>query len=126
MKILVVGGTGFIGPYVVRELVRLGHTVSVFHRGHTQVDLPAEQIIGERRELAVLRPKADVVIDLILSSGSQADSLMRTFRGIASKIVIASSMDVYRACGVLHGSEDGPVEPIPLKEDSPLRASPNR
>jgi hypothetical protein len=30
-------------------------------------------------------------------------------------------MDVYRACGVLHRLEDGPIEPVPLTEDSPLR-----
>jgi nucleoside-diphosphate-sugar epimerase len=30
-------------------------------------------------------------------------------------------MDVYRACGVLHGSEPGPLEPLPLTEDSALR-----
>jgi nucleoside-diphosphate-sugar epimerase len=46
---------------------------------------------------------------------------MVAFRGIASRIVAASSMDVYRACGVFHGSEDGPLEPVPLTEESPLR-----
>lgn len=99
----------------------MGHSVSVFHRGSTQTDLPAESILGERRDLAAIRPKADVVIDLILSSGAQAESLMRVFRGIAGRVVVASSIDVYRACGVLHGSEEGPLEPVPLTEDSPLR-----
>src|SRR5580658_2288167 len=121
MKILVIGGTGFIGTHLVRDLYRMGHSVSVFHRGSTPAQLPAESIIGERRDLAVLRPKADVVVDLILSSGAQAQSLMDAFRGVAERVVVASSMDVYRACGVLHGSEEGPLEPVPLTEDSPLR-----
>src|SRR6202142_3390539 len=121
MRVLVIGGTGFIGPHLVRELSRMGHSVSVFHRGNTPAELPAESILGERRDLAGLRPKADVVIDLILSSGAQAESLMRAFRGVAGRVVAASSMDVYRACGVLHGSEEGPLEPVPLTEDSPLR-----
>ena len=99
----------------------MGHSVSVFHRGRTPAHLPAESILGERRDLAVLRLKADVVIDLILSSGAQAESLMKAFRGVAGRVVAASSMDVYRACGVLHGSEEGPLEPVPLTEDSPLR-----
>ena len=30
-------------------------------------------------------------------------------------------MDVYRACGVFHGSEEGPIEPVPLTEESALR-----
>jgi nucleoside-diphosphate-sugar epimerase len=117
MKILVIGGTGFIGPHLVRELSRMGHSVSIFHRGNTQAHLPAESILGERRDLAVLRPKADVVVDLILSSGAQAQSLMDVFRGVAKRVVVASSIDVYRACGVLHGSEEGPLEPVPLTEE---------
>ena len=47
---------------------------------------------------------------------------MNAFRGIAQRMVAASSMDVYRACGVLHGSEEGPLEPVPLTEDSALRS----
>lgn len=61
------------------------------------------------------------MIDLILSSGAQAQRLMETFRGAAKRVVAASSIDVYRACGVLHGSEEGPLEPVPLTEDSGLR-----
>jgi len=123
MKVLVIGGTGFIGCHLVRELSRMGHSVSVFQRGSTPACLPAESILGERRDLAALRPKADVVIDLILSSGAQAESLMEAFRGVAGRVVAASSIDVYRACGVLHGSEDGPLDPVPLTEDSPLRTT---
>jgi len=121
MKILVIGGTGFLGIPLVLELARMGHSVSVFHRGDTLADLPAEHILGRREQLAEFRPRADVVIDLILSSGAQAESLMGTFRGVASRVVAASSMDVYRACGVLHGSEEGGLEPTPLTEESALR-----
>jgi nucleoside-diphosphate-sugar epimerase len=121
MKILVIGGTGFLGVPLVRELARMGHSVIVFHRGVTPADLPAEHILGSRKQLAELRLRADVVIDLILSSGSQAESLMRVFRGVATRVVVASSMDVYRACGVLHGGEEGPLESLPLTEESTLR-----
>ena len=122
MRVLVIGGTGFIGVPLVRELARLGHSVTVFHRGATATpDLPAEHILGSRHDLASIRPQADVVIDLILSSGAQADRLMETFRGRAARVVAASSIDVYRACGVLHGSEEGPLEPVALTEDSALR-----
>src|SRR4051812_49273877 len=121
MRILVIGGTGFIGRPLVRHLAEMGHSVAVFHRGNTPVDLPAEHILGERADLPSLRPKADVVVDLILSSGAQAQALMETFRGVARRVVAASSIDVYRACGILHGSEDGPLQPVPLTEDSELR-----
>src|SRR5215472_2039113 len=122
MRVLVIGGTGFIGPHVVRQLAAVGHLVSVLHRGNTPLKLPAEEILGDRRDLATIRPKADVVIDLILSSGAQARALMDAIRGAADRVVVASSMDVYRACGVLHGSEEGPLEPTPLTEGSSLRS----
>jgi nucleoside-diphosphate-sugar epimerase len=84
------------------------------------------QIVGNRRNLGdyadALRALApDVVVDLILSSGRQASELMRQFRGVASRVVALSSADVYRACGVLHGFEPGPLEPLPLTERSALR-----
>ena len=49
VKILVIGGTGFIRSYLVRELSEIGHSVSVFHRVKTQVNLPAESILGGAR-----------------------------------------------------------------------------
>jgi len=63
------------------------------------------------------------VIDVILSSGRQARQLVALFRGRAQRVVALSSCDVYRACGVLHGSEPGPLEPVPLTESSPLRST---
>ncbi|MFN7997382.1 MAG: NAD-dependent epimerase/dehydratase family protein [Bryobacteraceae bacterium] len=121
MRILVIGGTGFLGPHVVRKLVGMGHEVIVMHRGHEPAPPGATEILGDRRDLASLRPKADVVIDLILSSGRQAAAVMDAFRGVAKRIVAAGSIDVYRACGVLHGSEGPSLEPVPLTENSPLR-----
>jgi nucleoside-diphosphate-sugar epimerase len=121
MKVLVVGGTGFIGRPLVRELARLGHEVAVLTRRATPIDLPAQAIVGERRDLERLCPRVDVAVDLILSSGAQAQRAMETFRGMARRVVAASSMDVYRACGILHGSEEGPLQEVPLTEDAELR-----
>jgi nucleoside-diphosphate-sugar epimerase len=47
---------------------------------------------------------------------------MRTVAGIARRVVALSSMDVYRAWGVVHQSEPGPVEPLPITEASPVRS----
>jgi nucleoside-diphosphate-sugar epimerase len=121
MRILVIGGTGFIGPHLVHRLLDKGHEIAVLHRGVHRNDLPVEHIIGERRDLARLRPRAEVVIDLILSSAAQARETMNTFRGLARRVIAASSCDVYRACGVLHGTEPGPLQEVPLTEDSELR-----
>jgi nucleoside-diphosphate-sugar epimerase len=128
MRMLLIGGSGFIGPHVVRALVDRGHEVAVFHRGKAAVSFPSEvrTITGDRNRLseyatALHRFEPEVAIDIILSSAAQARQLMDTFRGVARRVVILSSMDVYRACGVLHGSEPGPLEPLPLTENSHLR-----
>jgi nucleoside-diphosphate-sugar epimerase len=128
MKILVIGGTGFIGPHVVRDLATRGHEMAVLHRGRQAAELPAGvvRIEGDRRDLARHRAALaafapEVVIDVVLSSGRQATALMELFRGMARRVVAISSMDVYRACGVLHGSEPGGLEPLPLTEDSAVR-----
>jgi nucleoside-diphosphate-sugar epimerase len=47
---------------------------------------------------------------------------MATFRAIARRVVAISSEDVYRAYDVLRGIDSGPVDPVPLTEDSPLRS----
>jgi len=125
MRFLLIGGSGFIGPHVVSALERGGHDVVVFHRGRSEF-AARHEIIGDRRALAEHAPalraaRPDVVVDLILSSGRQARELMDTFRGAAARVVALSSGDVYRACGVLHGTEPGPLQPVPLTETSELR-----
>jgi nucleoside-diphosphate-sugar epimerase len=128
MRILVIGGTGFIGRFLIPRLIDADHEVAVLQRPESAKPVPdgARAIRGDRHALTdsahVLHDFApDVVVDLILSSGRQATALMDVFRGHARRVVIVSSMDVYRATGVLHGLEEGPLEPLPLREDSLLR-----
>ena len=128
MRILVIGGNGFIGSPLMRELRASGHDVAVFHRRADQDPLDADvvQIQGDRNRLPDYRDQLrqfspDVIIDVILSSGEQARQFMETVREVARRVVAVSSMDVYRAAGIWHGVEPGPLEPLPLTEDSPLR-----
>jgi nucleoside-diphosphate-sugar epimerase len=125
MRILIIGGTGFIGGAISRELVRHGHAVTLLHPGGTTL-AGADNIRADRADLETLRPqleqvRADVVLDTILSSGAQAAATVRAVRGIAARLVVLSSQDVYRATGVLHGLEPGLPDVTPLTEDSPLR-----
>jgi nucleoside-diphosphate-sugar epimerase len=128
MRILVIGGTRFMGPLVVRSLNDLGHEVIVFHRGQTPVDLPSavKEILGDRRPLAsfagkLTRLAPDIVLDMIPAIEQDAQDVMSTFRGIARRVVAISSQDVYRAFGRVNHKESGPAEPGPITEDSPLR-----
>ncbi len=132
MLCLLIGGSGFIGPHVARALIEQGHRVVVYHRGKSSHSLPdsVEAILGERSELAshaaeFRRRAPDVVVDFILSSGRQASALMDLFRGITSRVVALSSGDVYRAAGIMHGFESGPLQAVPLTEESDLRTKRN-
>jgi nucleoside-diphosphate-sugar epimerase len=128
MRVLIIGGTGFVGPHILRRLVSRGHEVLAFHRGQTEADLPSEvvHLHGDRERLAdhrsaFARFAPEVVLDTRPMTEGQARILMEAVRGIARRAVALSSGDVYRAYGLLHGTEAGPSQGIPIVEDAPLR-----
>lgn len=126
MRILLIGGNGFIGQFAVPALQQQGHKLAVFHRGTTAPPSGVEAIRGDRHQLnasaqELKRFAPDVVIDLVISSGPQAQELMNIFRGVSRRVVMLSSIDVYRAIGISHGTERGPLQEVPLTEESELR-----
>ena len=130
MRILVVGGTRFIGAAAVRRLHHLGHDVAVLNRGQSPTAPPegVRRIRGDRARLVDARQDArdfapDVVLHTVIISERDAEGARDAFRGIASRWVMLSSCDVYRAYGRLTGTEPGPPDAVPLTETSPLRES---
>lgn len=126
MRVLAIGGTGFIGRFAVEALADAGHETIVFHRGSAPQGAAARSITGDRRNLAEHAAElralaADVVIDFLLATGRQAEQLVEVFRGHTGRIVMLSSCDVYRAAGILHGTEPGEPDNSPITEDSALR-----
>ena len=128
MKVLIVGGTNFIGPHVVRRLAEDGHEVVVFHRGRTEAKLPegVGRILGDRRNLGDFadefrRFAPEVVLDMIPMNEGDARDLAGAFRGISRRIVAISSQDVYRAYDRVTRRDPGPPDGIPLSEEAPLR-----
>src|SRR5438270_12369347 len=101
MRILVIGGTNFMGPLVVRSLHEQGHNITVFHRGQTPTDLPdsVQEILGDRRPLANMasilqKTEPDIVLDMIPAIEQDAQEVMRTFSGVARRIVSIICHDV--------------------------------
>jgi nucleoside-diphosphate-sugar epimerase len=129
VKILIIGGTRFVGPAVVRELAGGNHEVTILHRGRSEVVLPSNvrHIHADRNELSVIQDDLrllgpDVVIDMRPMSEDDVYMVQGALRGVARKLVALSSVDVYRAYGRLFRSEPGQPDPVPLTEESPLRA----
>ncbi len=80
MRILLIGGNGFIGRFVVATLKQQRHALAVFHRGETPAPAGIDEILGDRNQLnasaqELKRFAPDVVIDFVISSGPQAEEL---------------------------------------------------
>jgi nucleoside-diphosphate-sugar epimerase len=129
MRVLLIGGNGFIGSPLTKQLLAAGHKVAIFHRAPApDNEGNGFNISGDRNLLSAYRGQLqeftpDVIVDLILSSGEQARELMNVARGITARVIVLSSGDVYRGWGVLHGVESGAIEPSPITENSPLRTN---
>lgn len=100
MRILILGGTGFIGPNQVRYAVARGHKVSVFNRGKTNPgSLPAgvEQLIGDRNgNLEALRNREwDAVIDNPSTLPRWVRDAAAILRGHAGQYLFISTISVY-------------------------------
>jgi nucleoside-diphosphate-sugar epimerase len=128
MRFLVLGGTRFVGPPIVRLLVERGGAVAVFHRGQNQANLPSSvvHLLGDRTrldsfasEFASFAP--DVVIDTFAMTEHGARAVVQVCAGTTKRLVVLSSMDVYRAYDRFRGALPGASDPVPLAEDAPLR-----
>lgn len=128
MRILILGGTRFIGAATARRLHALGHEVVVFHRGRSRAPLPdaVRHVIGDLRdlprhtpELVALQP--DLLLDMMALTEAHARHAAAAFAGHVGRAVVISSCDVTRAFGRILGVEPGAPDPVPLTEDAPLR-----
>lgn len=103
MRILIFGGTRFLGRAIAEAALRRGHALTLFHRGrsHTGLFPEAEHVIGDREsDLGLLGERTfDAVID---TCGFEVFSVRKTARviGSARPYVFVSSISVYGATPV--------------------------
>jgi nucleoside-diphosphate-sugar epimerase len=98
MRLLVLGGTVFLGRHVAAEALARGHDVTLFHRGLHGADLfpDAEHVLGDRAgDLAPLGGRAwDAAID---TSGYEPAEVARSSALDVGHLVFVSSCNVYPA-----------------------------
>lgn len=103
LKVLIIGGTGFLGPHTVRRLQARGHTVTLFNRGRTNPTLfpDVEKLRGDRKtDLKALEGrKWDAVLDpsaYIPADVTRSASLLAPHVGhylLISTISVYASLD---------------------------------
>lgn len=126
MRILIIGGTSFIGPHLVAQLQSAGHHVTVFHRGQTDNlhNRAAAEILGDRKNIAasaaaLVGVAPDVVVDMIPHSQEDAEGVLRVFSDSGARVVGISSGNVCHGFALCTRDAEGAVIPGALTEESP-------
>jgi 2'-hydroxyisoflavone reductase len=125
LKVLVLGGTGFIGPHLVRHLVARGHTVSIFTRGRRQADLPesVERLVGDRDAkdangnlagdyTALADRRWDFVFDDSANNPAWVQQSTQVLRNATTRYLFVSSTGVFY-----------PYRTVDITESTPVRMS---
>lgn len=117
LRILILGGTGFTGPYQVRYAVERGHSVTVFNRGRRQAELPAsvEHLTGDRNgQLDALKGKTwDVVIDVPSTYPRWVRDAATLLKDSAKQYVFISTISVYADTSKPGINESSPLATMP-------------
>lgn len=124
MRVLVLGGTLFLGRRVVERLHARGDQVLLVHRGHSEPAgwIPVGHLRADRHDLTRYRDRIrdfapEAVLDSCALTGAGVDAVLPVLPEVPT--VVLSSQDVYQAhAALLAGRCDAPV---PLTEDSELR-----
>jgi len=124
MRILILGGTGFTGPFQVQYALSRGHQVTVFNRGLTHPgELPkeVEQLVGDRNgQLDALKGRQwDVVIDNPTTLPKWVRDAAQILKGNVDRYVFVSTLSVYAEQSWAGMDESGPLAryegPDPMK-----------
>lgn len=114
MKILILGGTSFVGRHTAEEALGRGHDVTVFNRGHSATPEGATAIVGDRLAkdgYANLKGHSfDAVVDTWATDPAAVESAVEALRSQVKHYIYVSTISVYNFEGA----------PRPYSEDTPL------
>lgn len=125
-RIVVIGGSGHVGSYLVPMLVELGHQVVNVSRGSAKPYRPhyawsvIENVIIDRQEeekkgtfgQRIADLKADVVVDMIAFDLNSTQQIVEALRGKVQHYLFCSSIWVYGRYIAVPSRETDPVSPI--------------
>lgn len=117
MRILIMGGTRFIGVYLTKILVNQGHEVVLFNRGNKPAPIEGiQQIHGDRSDAADLKAKlANESFDAIFDNNgrelSDTQPLAELFRDKVQHFIYMSSAGVYLKSDQMPHMEGDPIDP---------------
>jgi nucleoside-diphosphate-sugar epimerase len=117
MRILVMGGTRFIGVYLTKALVAQGHEVVLFNRGNRPAPVPGiQQIQGDRTDPDQIKAKLasesfDVIFDNNGRELQDTQPLVDLFKDKIRQFIYVSSAGVYLKSEQMPHTEGDPVDP---------------
>lgn len=124
LNILVLGGTDFLGPAIVKAALAKKHNVTLFNRGITNPDLFPELpiIIGDREKgpdsYTPLQKTWDVVIDVWPQQSVLVDQATAALKQYTKHYIFISSVAVYSDFNETGRSEDYPLVALPKDKSS--------
>jgi 2'-hydroxyisoflavone reductase len=99
LKVLILGGTGFIGPHFIDALTAGGHKITLFNRGKRDPEVKPgiEQLLGDRNgQIDTLKGRDwDVVIDNSGYTPSQVKATAELLKDHVRRYIFISSIAVY-------------------------------
>ncbi len=124
LKVLILGGTGFVGPCIVRRAVAQGHAVTIFNRGKTDpgafADLAIEKLIGDRKagDLKALEGREwDAVVDVWPSYPKYVREAVELLADHCDHYLFVSTISVYQPLSEPNQDESAPVLTLPPNAD---------
>ena len=117
MRILIMGGTRFIGVYLTKALVEQGHEIVLFNRGKKPAPIEGiQQIHGDRQDIEQLKEKLkeeqfDVIYDNNGRELSDTKPLVELFKDQVKQFVYVSSAGVYLKSDQMPHIEGDAVDP---------------
>jgi 2'-hydroxyisoflavone reductase len=116
MRILIVGGTAFVGRHIAQAALDASHDVTLFHRGTTGADLfpAATHLFGDRNDdLSALAGHSwDATIDTCGFFPRQVRSLATALDGRTSRYVFISSVSAYSTTVPWNYTESAPLAAV--------------